>query len=214
MLRQTNVPASAFMLADHLDAALAAGEDILAAGARLESDAGALEPVALRSAVELVRALELSIVTRVLKAREWSQRLVAVDPRFRLQASLFMGGTAALVDALAEFADATNLDFDTADSPTPYFRSRGVIDEEAEGLWVRQGALITEQFRIARRIELGPLMDMIAAYLDAMEIHFELFAPEGGAPTETTDDADEGEADANTAPPAALKYPEAVDAPI
>jgi hypothetical protein len=70
------VPAAAFMLADHLDAALAAGEDILATGERTlmalgRSGADAQASAHLRTSVELIRALELALITRVLKAREW-----------------------------------------------------------------------------------------------------------------------------------------------
>lgn len=171
------VPPEAYMLADHLDAALAAGEDILIAGRKLgdETDRGSREPAALRSSIELIRALELAMITRVMKAREWSQRLSKADPRFKLPAMSFMAGSVTLVDAIAEFADATNVDFDTADGITAYFRSRGVIDDEAPALTDAASGLVTETFRIAGRNELGPLMDMIAAYLDALELHFLLF---------------------------------------
>ncbi len=171
------VPPEAYMLADHLDAALAAGEDILIAGRKLadENDRGAREPAALRSSIELIRALELALITRVSKAREWSERMSKADARFKLQASSFMSGSVTLVDAIAEFADATNVDFDTADGITAYFRSRGVIDDEAACLTDATSGLVTETFRIAGRNELGPLMDMIASYLDALEVHFLLF---------------------------------------
>lgn len=171
------VPPAAYMLADHLDAALASGEDILAAGRKMaeRGDTAISQPVALRSTVELIRALELALITRVLKAREWSQTLAKVDARFKLSAQLFMGGTASLVDAIAEFADATESDFETGDGMTAYFRSRGVIDAEAPALSEVTGALVTEAFRVTGRIELGPLLDMIASYLDNLEAHFLLF---------------------------------------
>lgn len=182
------VPASAYMLADHLDAALASGEDILAAGRKFGNlnDTAANQPVALRSCVELIRALELALITRVMKAREWSQALTKTDVRFKLTASLFMSGTNALVDAIAEFADATQADFETGDGITAYFRSRGIIDYEAPALVIPSDKpLVTEAFRISGRIELGPLLDLIAAYLDALEMHFLLFSSETKAiPTE------------------------------
>jgi hypothetical protein len=175
------VPGAAYMLADHLDAALAAGEDILAAGKSCEGidiEAGAGQSARLRSSIELIRALELALITRVLKAREWSQTLLRTDPRFKMVASLFMGGSVPLVDALAEFADATEADFETGDGITAYFRARGVIDAEAPSLDAHTGPLVTETFRLAGRIELGALLDLIAAYLDALEVHFTLFAAE------------------------------------
>jgi hypothetical protein len=179
------VPASAFMLADHLDAALAAGEDILAAGdragdpltARFGAEHGAPyeTSAALRTSVELIRALELALITRVLKAREWSVTLSAQDQRFRMIGSLFLSGTLPLVDALAEFADATEADFETGDGITAYFRNRGTISAEAAGLNVIPGPLVTPTFKIAGRIEVGALLDLVAAYLDAMEVHCTLF---------------------------------------
>ncbi len=187
------------MLADHLDAALAAGEDILAAGDRAGDALAAQfarEPttpgdasVALRTAVELIRALELALITRVLKAREWSAKLSAQDQRFRMIGSLFLSGTLQLVDALAEFADATEADFETGDGITAYFRNRGTISSEAAGLDVSPGPLVTATFKIAGRAEVGALLDLVAAYLDAMEVHFTLFGsgtPLGSQANETT----------------------------
>lgn len=177
-------PPEAYMLADHLDAALAAGEDILSTGAKFAvgREPGLDAPEAVRSAVELVRAFELALITRVLKAREWSQKMSKQDNRFRLPALSFMGGSAALVDALAEFADATDVDFETGDGICAYFRSRALIESEAANWSPDATARIGEGFRVAGRIELGPLLDMIAAYLDALEVHFLLFAPNKTAP--------------------------------
>ena len=175
-VNETPVPAPAYMLADHLDAALAAGEDILAVGRRAPvDDSNAAPGAALRSAVELVRALELALITRVMKAREWSKTLDKADPRFHAIGKLFQSGTVSLSDAIAEFADATEADFETGDGITAYFRSRGVIDAEVPALGAQDTAAITESFRVTGRIELGALLDLIAAYLDALEDQFVLF---------------------------------------
>ena len=177
MTHSQQVPHAAYMLADHLDAALAAGEDILAAGRRTRLE-DALMPggqVALRSGVELIRSLELALITRVLKAREWSKALDKADSRFKSFGQLFQGGSAQLVDATAEFADATEADFETGDGITAYFRSRGVIDAEAPALSGNEQALVTETFLITGRMELGALLDLIAAYLDNLETQFILF---------------------------------------
>ena len=185
MTNLTNpVPGAAYMLADHLDAALAAGEDILSAGRDCDTahaEAGAGQAARLRSSIELIRALELALITRVLKAREWSQTLVRADARFKMVASLFMAGTAPMVDALAEFADATEADFACGDGITAYFRSRGAIDREAPALPAGPVSLVTEAFRVTGRIELGALLDLIAAYLNALEVHFTLFTAQTSA---------------------------------
>jgi hypothetical protein len=174
------VPPAAYMLADHLDAALAAGEDILAAGRRAEiatreAGTGAGRSAALRSAVELIRSLELALITRVLKAREWSASLNRADNRFTMVGQLFTSGTHTLVDAIAAFADATEADFETGDGMIAYFRSRGMLD--AEAACIAEGApLVGEQFLVSGRNALGPLLDLVAAYLDALEVQFVLFA--------------------------------------
>ena len=36
--------------------------------------------------------------------------------------------------------------------------------------------MIGEDFLLVRRIRLGTLMDLLAAFLDALELHYELFA--------------------------------------
>jgi hypothetical protein len=176
-MQAPTVPTAAYMLADHLDAALAAGEDIIAAGQRMQPD-GVDTPcggVALRTGVELIRSLELALITRVLKAREWSKSLDKADSRFRMIGSLFQGGTVSFVEALAEFADATEADFQTGDGVTAYFRSRGIIDAETPSLQAHIGPLVSETFRVTGRIELGPLLDLLASYLDALETQFVLF---------------------------------------
>jgi hypothetical protein len=181
MTKPTPVPPCAYLLADHLDCALAAGEDILAAGRRLARSAAATGPgqvIALRTTVELIRSLELALITRVIKAREWSQTLGRLDGRFKLIGRSFASGTNTLVDAVAEFADSTEADFETGDGITAYFRSRSVIDVEAPDAATVESLKITETFLVTRRIELGALLDLVAAYLDALEVHFLLFGEE------------------------------------
>jgi hypothetical protein len=190
------VPPPAYLLADHLDATLAAGEDLLDAGARCRAvfhtaaDPRLLGPgrqMALREAVELVRSLELALVARILKAREWSETLVRLDPRLAAIGRLFVGGTATLLDALADLSDATDSDFDTADSTTAYFRTRGMLPPELPHLADVQRSLVTETFLVGRRVELGALLDLAAAYLDALEVHFAVF---GEPATDTEVDVD------------------------
>jgi hypothetical protein len=113
--------------------------------------------------------------------------LTRQDDRFRLIGSLFQSGTVPLIDALAEFADASDVDFETGDGMTAYFRSRGMIDAETASLSFAQGPLVGPAFLIAGRIEVGALLDLIAAYLDAMEVHFTLFGAAGAAHAPTRD---------------------------
>lgn len=181
-----NAPACAYMLADHLDAALAAGEDMVKLAYKREAG-GELSPETIAAArgeqrelVERLRALELALVMRVMKARERAAELAGGDSRFSMISKLFIGGTAPLADAIAECGDASALDFDTGDAFTTYLRSRGLID--ARSCLVREDDPIgvTEDFLVAGRIALSTLLDLVAAFIDALELHFVLYAGESG----------------------------------
>lgn len=176
-------PLSVYMLADHLDAVLAAGEDLVVRGQAwqaLYEDRS--EPSAFaerqRSIAESVRALELMIVVRVLKARDHARDLAEVDSRFRAVANLYVSGTNVLLDAVAECGDARGDDFDTGDELISYIRSRGLIAPDAATVETAAQVSIDDSFLIAKRIALGPLLDMSAAFLDALETFYDLFAVE------------------------------------
>lgn len=180
-----NVPVSAYLLADHLDAALAAGEDLLAISASPGAGAAmafgheiAGVRAGQRRLVENIRSLELALVARLLRARERAGELAATDARFKAIASLFVGGTAPLVDAVAECGDASELDFDTADDTLAYLRQRNLVAGDAEMLEDGAKIDIEDDFLVARRIALGPLLDLTASFLDALELHFDLYEVE------------------------------------
>ncbi len=193
-------PVSAYMLADHLDATLAAGEDLVAVSYSRASDDPIITTETIlaaragqRAVVERIRGLELSIIARVLKARERAEELARTDARFTMISKLFIGGTVMLADAVAECADATLQDFDTADALPAYLRSRGMLPLDTYALSEQASITIDEGFLIAGRIALGPLLDLVASFVDALELHFELYADEAGI----ADDAD-GDAKATT----------------
>ncbi|RUP10181.1 MAG: hypothetical protein EKK38_07050 [Hyphomicrobium sp.] len=185
MAHQVRAPLSVYMLADHLDAALAAGEDLMARGgdwralAETPSDPGDFI-VRQRAVAEEVRSLELMLVARVLKARTHASSLAECDDRFRTIAKLFVSGTAILLDAVEESGDARSTDFDTADDIVAYVRSRGLIAPDAPTVRVASDLTIDDNFLVAKRIALGPLLDMAAAFLDALDVQYDLFG--GDAP--------------------------------
>ena len=104
-------PLSVYMLADHLDGALAAGEDLVARGndwrslAETQSDPADFA-VRQRKIAEDVRGFELILIARILKARDHARGLAEVDDRFRAVANLFVSGTSILLDAVEECGDA------------------------------------------------------------------------------------------------------------
>lgn len=162
-------PVAVYLLADHLDSALAAGEDLT----RL-----ALEPHAtpdeLRVFIEAVRRMELAVLARVMQARARSRELPVVDET-RMLADLFIGGSAILEDALHELMDATDVDFDGGDEPLRYLASRGFVTAEDGMASTYAGLKVTDTFLVAGRIELGPMLDMVAAFLDALADTYNLY---------------------------------------
>lgn len=187
-------PAVVYLLADHLDAVLARGEDLLDIAWRPEHVARCSVTIEAmqrrqREAVDAISALELSLISRALKARERARELASRDHRFRPMARLFAAGTAALSDAAEELGDSTDRDFQTADGIVAYVRSRGLIAADAGSLDDCGAIVVTPQFLVARRIELAPLLDLVAMFLDTLDLHYDLFAePAAIGPPPAADD--------------------------
>jgi hypothetical protein len=179
---KATISPSIYHIADHLDAMLAHGEDLLALAPPAEDEAGGNENqqmharlAAQRFYLEEVRGLESRIVSRVLRARDHAEQVRRVDTRFKTVTDLFVGGTHVVADAAADLADSTSLDFNTGRDSISYLRSRGLIDSEIITLPRCADLKITEAFRLAGSIELGALLDLAASYLDVLELHYELY---------------------------------------
>jgi hypothetical protein len=179
-------PARVYMLAEHLDAALAAGEDLAnvfyvwrGAPPRASAEIQAIR-AGQRAAVERIQTFELALISRLLKAREWATQVGLEDEQFGTLARLYNAGTATLVDAVAECGDCTAVDFDTGDDLTAYLRSRGLIARDAPGLPDTAPIAAGDRFLVARRVPLGVLLDLVATFLDALEAEFDLFVERKG----------------------------------
>jgi hypothetical protein len=171
-------PTAVYVVADHLDAVLAIGEDMLkqrldVAGCA-QTDPSGSSGHGLRTFVETVRTLEMILVAHALQARARARELAAADAPLKRLLALFAGGTAALEDAVEELGDATVSDFDTGDDPLAYLRSRGLLAGDAGSLLGIETMRVGEHFLIVRRIGLGVLMDLAAACLDALEDCYDL----------------------------------------
>lgn len=173
---------SVYLIADHLDAVLAHGEDLLAIEAPPPSEVGQQDIARMqqhlaeqRVFLEEVRAIEGRLVHRVLRAREHAEQVRRHDHRFKTITDLLVGGTNALADAAAELADSIGLDFNTGRDSIVYLRTRGMIGDGAQVLPRGFTLKVTEGFRLAGAIELGALLDLAAAYIDALELHYELY---------------------------------------
>lgn len=179
-------PACVYLLADHLDAALAAGEDLINAGLEWHAcqdtdQVGA--PIDLqrqRTALEDIRTYELLIIARVLQARDRANEVAELSTMFRAMAKLFVSGTTNVRDILETCADSSVVDFDTGDGITSYLRSRGLMqpdaacieDDRSAG---RNAATFEANFLLAARLPLNVLLDNVATFLDALDSSFDLY---------------------------------------
>ena len=199
--------AAVHLLADHLDAVLAAGEDMLKLEVKLDTakSDGVLEPWAgLGLLVAEVRQLELSLIARALQARNRTRDLVREpgkqDTLIRSLLSLYVASTAVLVDAAQELSDNTFADFESGIDPLAYLRTRNVVPPDAATL--RKGGTLSigEDFLVAKKVALGPLLDVAAQLLDLLEATYGLFSgddDDGSVATDVNDKSvasgDEGE---------------------
>lgn len=189
-----DVHPSVYLLSDHLDAALAACEDLLTEAVEIPKAGSATTVTAvvranedLRHFLDRIRRLELAITARVVEARKRADELRKGETHLRPFLSLFASGTISLLDAVVEFADTSDQDFRTGNSAYAYMKSRGIIAPATASLDGIGGLAVTEELLLVTRIRLGTLMDLLAAFLDALETHYELFgdgapANEAGAP--------------------------------
>ena len=176
------VNSSIYLLGDHLDAALAMGEDLLAEKlALLDAVETPTRGHLLRQNRELnqflatVRCLELAMIARLLEARRRAEDLKRREGRLRPLAALLAAGTAPLVDAVAELGDTSTRDFDTGDTASAFLRGRNLIARDAAGFAGMAQLAVSEDYLVAGRVRLGTLLDLIAAFLDALDDQFGLY---------------------------------------
>jgi hypothetical protein len=169
---------SLHLLKDHLDAALGLGEHLLASELALAaSDRPGLRDW-IRQTRDLdeflgsLRTLEYAITARLLQARRRAEELRRSDSRLKPLIALFVAGTAPLVDAAAELGDADARAFDSADASLSFLRGRGMLAADAAGLELVSHLSVGEDYQVAGRIGLGTLLDLAAAFLDALDALF------------------------------------------
>ena len=176
------VNSSIYLLGDHLDAALAMGEDLLAEKLALfeaveTPTRGHLlrQNRALNEFLATVRCLELAMTARLLEARRRAEELKRHEGRLRPLAALFAAGTGPLVDAVAELGDTSTHAFDTGDTAIAFLRSRNMMARDAAGFEGLAQLAVSEDYLVAGRVRLGALLDLIAAFLDALDDQYDLY---------------------------------------
>ena len=167
-----------FLLAEHLDMILAAIEDLESCKVpETPGDPQRPGDESRASIADYVRQLhvyEMAAIGHVGRARNLTRELVRRDSRFAMLGGLFVGGTAALDEAVARMRDTAGRAFRSGGDPLVYLRSRGMVDAEAGS--VRVGDIsVGEGFGLAGEIEIGPLGELVSTFLNTIELHFDLF---------------------------------------
>lgn len=170
-----------YLLADHLDATLAAGEDLLAAELAAPADIDRVNPgdsaAAIAAFANNLRRLEASIAARILQARRRAAELSRLDQGTRAIITLFMSSTSSTLDLIEHFSrQMESASFDPANL-TPYavLRSRGLLAADAAELPRYSAVNITEAYLIGGLVPLGELLNIAARTLDALDLQHDLY---------------------------------------
>ncbi len=167
-----------YLLAEHLDATLAAIEDLSAVTPpTAPANSQMTEPPrpSIAGWVRLLERHEASALLHVERARALTGAVVASDDRLATFARLFLAGTAALDEAIKSFTDRTGHAFQCGGDALAYLRQRGVLTAEAGTVAITEATTIGDEFRLAGIIEIEPLAELIATFLDTLDIHYDLF---------------------------------------
>ena len=174
-----------YRLADHLDATLAMGEDLLQQSFDIAPPALGDTNVTIASRqrsisdfARTVRALELGMTARLLQARTRAIEVRAVHLQFAPLIGLFVGGTAPLADCAAdgELGDISGMALATGPDVLAFLTSRALIDTAASSLAGVSKLHVTDGYLLSAHIHLGTLMDMIAQFIDTLDLAFDLYA--------------------------------------
>ena len=122
-----------------------------------------------------MRTLELSLTARLLQARKRAEEMRRREPRLKPLIALFVAGTAPLVDAAMELGDTSTHDFETGDTAFAFLRSRGLIARDAAGLERLADLRVNEDYLVAARVRLGTLLDLVATFLDSLDLLYDLY---------------------------------------
>ena len=185
--------AAIYLLGDHLDAALAMGEDLLTEKVTLADPVRKLtmarhsrQTREVKDFLSTVHTLELSLTSRLMQARRRAEELKRRETRLKPLITLYLAGTVPLADAAAELGDTIARDFETGDAPLAFLRGRGLIAPDAAGFEGLAQLAVTEDYLVAGRIRLGIVLDLVATFLDTLDLLFELYTEPATAEDSTS----------------------------
>lgn len=188
-------PPDASLLADHLDAALAIGEELLASTLPARSDLDEQDPdqapVAIEMFVGRLMQLEAAFVLRVLRARRLVTEIGRTDPALKAAIGLFRAQTDLLQELIVKSAAEADGQLARAGDSHAYLRSRGLIAPEAAAPSPFESIAVGEGFRIGGIAAVGHVLDFVASLLDLLDARYGLYSPDA----EDEETADHGAAD-------------------
>lgn len=178
----SDCPPGAALLAEHLDAALAAGEDLLASSLPARADLDEADPQsapdALDGFVRKLLQLEGSLVLRLLQARRLASEIGRADSSLKSVAALFRAQTDLLHEMIAGAGRSAEGALVRAGDSHAYIRSRGLIAPEAAAPSPYESLSVDESFRVGGVVQLSEVMNLVAAVLDLIDARFGLYTPD------------------------------------
>lgn len=174
----TTPPVGVALLADHLDGALAAGEDLLAVTLAPQADAagGDAADVRLGKFVTELRRHEAALLLRLLQARRRAAAIVTQDQALRSVLKLIGASTDALLDLVGHYGDKAVAAAAHGDDLQHYLRQRGLIADDAPAVGAFDAVRVSDAFRVGGMVPLGGLLDMTSAALDLLDRQFNLYS--------------------------------------
>jgi hypothetical protein len=183
-----SVSSSVYIFADHLDAALAHGEDLLALtftqaprDAPQSADAIVKSVAQLKTFVASVRRREMALTLRVLQLHRRLDGVLA-EPSLRTVAgiapalSLFRAATGPLATASLRLADGHVDALDTGHDLVAFLKSRHLLEPDAVAIDDHATLTVSADYPVAGALPLGPLLDVVARTLDVLDAAFGLYS--------------------------------------
>jgi len=175
----SDCPPGVALLADHLDASLAAGEDLLASSLAARADLDDVDPQgapeALDGFVRRLLQLESSLVLRLLQARRLSVEIARADATMKSVAALFRAQTDVLHDLIAGSSRTADGTLARAGDSHAYIRSRGLIAPEAAAPSPFEALSVGDAFRVGGVVQLSQILDFVSTTLDLLDVRFGLY---------------------------------------
>jgi hypothetical protein len=175
-------PADLTLLADHLDTALAVGEELLALSLPARSDLDDRDPETAPAAMDLfvrrLMQLEAALLLRLLRARRLASGIGRADAALKSVGDLFRAQTALFHTMILEAGDGGEGELTRPGDSHAYLRSRGLIAPEAAAPSPFESVAVSEVFRVGGIAPLGQVLDLVSALLDLLDARYGLYSPD------------------------------------